>query len=228
MLLGFSPSLAQPCISSTGNSAVVTLSKSAGDAAGMQVGDLFRAWNDTLCVGEALYMFSEGQTGIALTVWGDDTLTPEIDGMQTGVMIRYGLFRPAVDSSFVADTVSYLIGDGIYAPGAIMQIATISFVDETAVTVESVRSNDRFTVSDPYPNPSSGVIQVDIGMKAAGQVVMDVYDVLGRHLKRVFEGNLPVGEERIAIDTTELRDGMYLLRVQSQAITETRKIAVLK
>jgi len=219
---------AQACVTNTGNSAVITIPKSVGDQAGMLEGDLFRAWNDSLCVGEVRYSFNEGQTGIALTVWGDDTLTPEVDGMSAGKTIRYSLFRPATDSTFEDIVVSYLIGDGIYAPGAIMQIASMSINGGMPVAVESAEIPESGSLSKAFPNPFVNFTHLNLRLTRPGPVIIEMFDALGRRVRSVFNGEMAAGKREVNISANGLASGVYLIRVRTKSFLSSRSVVLVR
>lgn len=75
----------------TGNNATVFFDK---DDLGLQVGDQFAVFVDGVgCVGAA----TVGVGNVSLTVWGDDSVTPEKDGAAAGdtLRLRVHLDRPA-------------------------------------------------------------------------------------------------------------------------------------
>jgi|GEM_PF-3247938 len=111
--------IAQDCVSKTGNNAIITLPKDIGDAAGLQDGDVIQAHYGALCAGKMVYHMTEGQTGIAMAVWGDNSLTEELDGMPEGKSIVFQVYRPSTKSTYTDVSVNYAVGDDIYAPNSI-------------------------------------------------------------------------------------------------------------
>jgi len=113
LLLGGSVQ-AQPCASDTGNNATVILPESA--VTNLQTGDIIYARDGALCVGEVVY--NEGMSA-AITVWGDDDQTPEVDGIPPGNAIEYSAYRPSTMMTVDDISFSYSSGDGIYTPDGI-------------------------------------------------------------------------------------------------------------
>jgi len=69
-----------------------------------------------------------------------------------------------------------------------------------------------------YPNPASDIITLDIGRKTAGIVQYEISDICG---KKIITGNKT--NDRITINISELKDGLYFLSVTSnnQRITKS-------
>ena len=67
------------------------------------------------------------------------------------------------------------------------------------------------SLSQNYPNPVNGDRRVLIGfsLEKAGYASIRLYDMLGRFVATVFEGNASAGEQRIWFDASSLRPGVY-------------------
>lgn len=65
-----------------------------------------------------------------------------------------------------------------------------------------------------YPNPFASVTQVRYALPSAGQVTVEVFDVLGRRVARVEPGLQAAGPNSARIDAAGLAAGVYLYRVQ--------------
>ncbi len=89
-------------------------------------------------------------------------------------------------------------------------------------------------VLQPAPNPASGATQLAFRLGAAQRVSMDVFDVRGRLVRRLLEGNsLGEGSHGLAWDLTAgngapVPNGVYFVRVRAGGATETRKVFVTR
>lgn len=52
-----------------------------------------------------------------------------------------------------------------------------------------------------------------IKVSAPSEVLVEVYDVLGRRVAHLYEGALPVGQRMITLDAASLPPGAYAVRV---------------
>ena len=121
LLLCAGSAQAQECASNTGNNAVVIFPETV--LTNLEDGDILTAYFGTLCVGQGQYQ--SGQS-LALTIWGDDTMTPETDGIPSGAIIDYSVSRPSNNSTQDDVTVDYSDGsDGSYQPDAILRAETL-------------------------------------------------------------------------------------------------------
>ena len=80
---------------------------------------------------------------------------------------------------------------------------------------------------DQYPNPFSGSTTFRIGTSAGGLVQLDIYDLLGRHLKTLVNEMRPIGDLEVSWDTGQAPTGVYLYIVRAgSAVTSGKLIKV--
>ncbi|HET9326330.1 MAG TPA: choice-of-anchor B family protein [Candidatus Eisenbacteria bacterium] len=89
----------------------------------------------------------------------------------------------------------------------------------------------RLGLRSPWPNPASGRVSFVLEMSNAGHAVVDVLDLQGRHVARVFEGRAEAGTRVLTWEgrSSEGRDaspGIYFVRAVSGG--ESRSSRVVK
>ncbi len=85
------------------------------------------------------------------------------------------------------------------------------------------------TLSSPWPNPSRGDVRFRIGLPAAGAVDVRVYDLLGREVARLAEGEPgEAGWHETEWDARALASGVYVVRLTVGDEVRTRRITVLR
>tara|TARA_R110002096_G_scaffold87831_2_gene201430 strand:- start:1367 stop:2707 length:1341 start_codon:yes stop_codon:yes gene_type:complete len=79
-----------------------------------------------------------------------------------------------------------------------------------------------------YPNPFNPSTNIQFELPFPSTVSLKVYDVLGREVATLVNGNLSAGKQTIRFDASTLANGMYLykLRVGNQGIV--RKMTLIK
>ena len=79
-----------------------------------------------------------------------------------------------------------------------------------------------------YPNPmsQSGVLSFNLPVTTTLNVFM--YDITGKAVANIFEGTLEAGENKLAIKTTSIENGIYLIAISNGVSTETIRLAVEK
>jgi len=75
-----------------------------------------------------------------------------------------------------------------------------------------------------YPNPTSNGCTIQIGHPAAGTVDVAVFDATGRQLKKVEWMDMPAGTVSQFVDLSDMRTGIYFIRLDSQGWTKSFKV----
>ena len=89
------------------------------------------------------------------------------------------------------------------------------------------------TLESLYPNPSSAGISVGYILPADGHVVLRVYDILGREVATLVDGERRRGMHRIQwsgrdANDREVSSGLYFIRLDSEMTTTTRSLIRLR
>jgi hypothetical protein len=79
-----------------------------------------------------------------------------------------------------------------------------------------------------YPNPSTNCFELDFQLDKNAVVNVILTDLEGQTLKTLYNGEIISGSNKITADVTGLASGFYLVNVQMQDRTITRKILIQK
>ena len=79
-----------------------------------------------------------------------------------------------------------------------------------------------------FPNPSSTAATVRVELATAGVARLDVFDALGRRLATLADGAFPAGAHDLALDTSALPTGVYLVRLTTSEGTQTTRLTVAR
>jgi hypothetical protein len=87
-----------------------------------------------------------------------------------------------------------------------------------------------YTMSEPMPNPASSSSTLDYSIAFEGKTTFELYDSFGNRLAEVFNENLQSGSYRLTLNTDALHlsSGIYFIRMESGAYSETKKVVVVK
>lgn len=117
------------------------------------------------------------------------------------------------------------------------------YVTTTKLTgVESCRSNlvtlnGRLAAQEPAPgawlgiprpNPTRGLVVVSLRLPEAGAASLEVLDIAGRRLTRLFEGERAAGIHLALWDTRQVAPGIYLMIARLGAWRAARRVLVLR
>jgi hypothetical protein len=92
---------------------------------------------------------------------------------------------------------------------------------------------DGFTLHQNYPNPFNPSTRIDFSLPQAARVTLTVYNVLGRQVTVLADGQFSAGDHSIIWDGMDrtgepVAGGMYLYRLSAGDITQTRKMLLVK
>jgi len=122
--------------------------------------------------------------------------------------------QPAI--GYVAGS-SYELGGGFwYQPGWIL----------TGVPEDGFPST--FRLEQNSPNPFNPVTSIRFSLPEEGRTSLRVYDVGGRLVRVLLDEELEPGLHELTFDARGLPSGVYFMRMDSNAFTETRKLVLLK
>ena len=84
----------------------------------------------------------------------------------------------------------------------------------------------------PFPNPFSDVANVRFALEASGPVQIRIYDLRGRLVRGLHDGEMPAGGHRVRWDGTDARGmpvpaGVYLVRLSTRTRSESRRVVKL-
>lgn len=121
--------------SKTGNSATVLLLTAANpnvNGAPLAKGDYVGVFTSAgMCCGWATWQ----SENMSLTVWGDDEVTPEIDGFTNGEQLYYRIYKPDIDKEWTIVQVEYSQGDGLYATNDIFILSEFDVINASILTL---------------------------------------------------------------------------------------------
>jgi len=80
-----------------------------------------------------------------------------------------------------------------------------------------------------WPNPSDGISTSEFVIPKGGRTTLEIFDVSGLSVMRVFHGNIPSATSQlIDLDMNSLADGVYFLRLITEEGTLVKKIVLTR
>ena len=122
--------------------------------------------------------------------------------------------------------VADLAGDGTTPPAGV----TIRFVTEgVPVSIEDGPEQPQTLQLLPaYPNPFRTEVAVPFAVERAGTVRLAVYDILGRQVSVLIDGEVAAGSHTALIDGQGLAAGVYLVVLESEGRRHSQKILLMR
>ena len=89
---------------------------------------------------------------------------------------------------------------------------------------ENAEINQSFTMEHNFPNPFNGSTVIPFQLSSDGKIKLDVYDINGRHVKRLVDQPFKTGIYQIPFDANGLTSGVYFVRLTFAGQYIVRKI----
>lgn len=96
--------------------------------------------------------------------------------------------------------------------------------------VEQVGNNipKEFSISQNYPNPFNPSTTINFSLPKASNVVIKVFDVLGREVATLLNGEKAAGNYEVNFDASKLSSGLYVYTINAGSFTSTKKMMLMK
>ncbi|HYE96561.1 MAG TPA: T9SS type A sorting domain-containing protein [Rubricoccaceae bacterium] len=87
---------------------------------------------------------------------------------------------------------------------------------------------EAFALGAPYPNPAVGAMTVPYDVAEAGEVRLSVYDLLGREVARLVDGETDAGRYEAVLSAGGLASGVYVVHLTAGRFAGTRKVTLIR
>jgi hypothetical protein len=86
----------------------------------------------------------------------------------------------------------------------------------------------KYELFQNYPNPFNPTTVISYQLPKSGHVFLKVYDVLGREVVTLVDGNMKAGNYPVQFNASKLSGGVYFYRLQATGYIETKKFLLVK
>ncbi|KPK95574.1 hypothetical protein AMJ80_04825 [bacterium SM23_31] len=87
---------------------------------------------------------------------------------------------------------------------------------------------ENFKLMYNYPNPFNPVTTISFQIPEASKVTLVVYDILGREVTRLIDGNLHAGYHSATWNASTAASGIYIYRLQAGEFSNTKRMLLIK
>ncbi len=180
---------------------------------------------DGTCVGSGAW----AAAGTAIAVWGDDPFTPTTEGLAPGAALQFSVWDASAGQAYPPSEVGvsfvpgYDAAGGFRVDGLYLVAARAPTATPPAPAVAAVA-----TLDQNFPNPVRGRTQIEFSLPEAGAASLDVFDALGRHVRRIADGDQAVGPHTVAFDAAGLASGVYVYRLTVGETVLMRRMLVTR
>jgi hypothetical protein len=79
-----------------------------------------------------------------------------------------------------------------------------------------------------YPNPFNAETNISFSLAEAGNVSLKVYDITGRLVTTLVEGQMDAGEHVVSWDASSVSSGVYFYKLATADYSATKSMNLLK
>ncbi len=96
------------------------------------------------------------------------------------------------------------------------------------VEVTMVATPTVFALSQNYPNPFNPTTVIGYSIASASHVSLKVFDMLGREIATLVNGQMAPGNYTAAFDASRLSSGVYFYRLDAGTFSDVKRLSVMK
>lgn len=161
---------------------------------------------------------------------GRFTVTPEYP---EGTYAYFVTTNPDGSSAY-----PYIIGPEYYGSVVKENIQTAGHVSinekvnnynpSTGIKSSAINSDMKYALMQNFPNPFNPATTIRFSIPRISLVTIKVYDILGREVKTLINGEKSPGEYKVQFNAGSLHSGVYLYELKADKYVEVKKMMVIK
>jgi len=133
---------------------------------------------------------------------------------------RYNFNKDFISNSYA----KILLGD----PALRIKTGINNLENNSLNITEPKNINDLSKIEVEIINPIYDNMKIFIKSNNEYKINIDIYDISGRKINKLYCGKLNEGENNIKIESINLNTGLYILNIYSDCFNEYRKVVVIK
>ncbi len=94
--------------------------------------------------------------------------------------------------------------------------------------IQTIEIPNYYFLNQNYPNPFNPVTNIKFGIPESGNVRLVVYDILGREVTTLLNEHKNPGTYEVKFDASQLASGIYFYSLQTERVTETKRMLLVK
>ena len=120
------------------------------------------------------------------------------------------------------------------ATKSVADIIYTAWIDAGSPDPNSTYVNDKqispssYNLYQNYPNPFNPATSIKFSIAQKGSVKLDVFDVNGRNVAKLFNGEKEPGNYEINFDASKLSSGVYFYELRSAGFFQSKKMILMK
>lgn len=110
----------------------------------------------------------------------------------------------------------------------IAQVVQLIGSSDPSSSLENETEFRDYYLSQNYPNPFNPVTTIKYKISATVNVLLKVYDILGKEIATLVNEEKPAGNYEVKFSPTGLSNGIYFYKLQAGSFVETKKMVLMK
>ncbi len=102
---------------------------------------------------------------------------------------------------------------------------TSDYSNSVEVSVETPKV---YSLTQNYPNPFNPTTQINFSLATDSKVTLKVFDILGREVTTLLNGNITAGAHNVTFDASKLNSGVYLYKIEANGVDGSSFTSVKK
>ncbi|MEX1276894.1 MAG: T9SS type A sorting domain-containing protein [Bacteroidota bacterium] len=169
---------------------------------------------------EAVRMFTIGPSGFALEQPASITVADVAQADQFTLALRKNGLWLEVPTTRERGTSTLA--------GSVRELGVFGVVRKSEIDGQLENVPTEFALFQNYPNPFNPLTTIRYELPNSSRVQLRVYDILGKEVAVLVEGEQPAGRYSVRFDGSSLPTGIYFYRLVAGTFIETRKGVLLK
>jgi endo-1,4-beta-xylanase len=112
--------------------------------------------------------------------------------------------------------------------GSYSAVASFTTSDRISDVKETYGLPKEFALNQNYPNPFNPTTIINYQLPKISFVTLKVYDVLGREVKELVNGEQDAGTYTVNFNASGLSSGIYFYRIEAGSFSQVKKMLLLK
>ncbi len=134
-----------------------------------------------------------------------------------------------INFKFLTGNVKAIIATVVSLAGIQHSSFSVSgFFNPNKISQSSSEIPEHYSLGQNYPNPFNPSTSIDFSLPVSSYLKLTVYDILGREVSVVAEGNFIAGSYSADYDASKLPSGVYFYTLKTEKFTETKKMLLVK
>ncbi|MBE2216866.1 MAG: T9SS type A sorting domain-containing protein [Ignavibacteria bacterium] len=135
-----------------------------------------------------------------------------------------GVAANALWGTFITSGSPCLTGWSVGANGTLVKLNG----SPVAINDPSSLLPSEYRLSQNYPNPFNPTTSITFDMPASGNVELKIYDILGKEIAVLVNGEMNPGTHVVPFDASSLASGVYIYKLTSGSFSDSKKMVLIK